>query len=61
MLFRKELAGIYNEMNDDNDLGSDMRFLFRLASRYDYAYLSKPGAFLLNTLSLLVLRSKKLI
>ena len=45
MLFRKELAGIYNEMNDDNDLGSDMRFLFRLASRYDYAYLSKPGAF----------------
>tara|TARA_B100002019_G_C21274653_1_gene604598 strand:- start:9272 stop:10345 length:1074 start_codon:yes stop_codon:yes gene_type:complete len=45
MVFRKELASIYDEMNDDNDLGSDMRFLFRLASRYDYAYLSKPGAF----------------
>ena len=26
MVFRKELASIYNEMNDDNDLGSDMRF-----------------------------------
>ena len=45
MVFRKELASIYDEMNDDNDLGSDMRFLFRIASRYDYAYLSKPGAF----------------
>ena len=45
MVFRKELASIYNEMNDENDLGSDMRFLFCLASRYDYAYLSKPGAF----------------
>ena len=41
----KELATIYNEMDDDNDLGNDMRFLFRLASRYDYAYLSKTGAF----------------
>ncbi len=45
MVFRKELASIYNEMNDDNDWGNDMRFLFRIASRYDYAYLSKPGAF----------------
>lgn len=45
MVFRKELATIYNEMDDDIDDGNDMRFLFRLASRYDYAYLSKTGAF----------------
>lgn len=45
MVFRKELASFYNEMDDENDAGNDMRFLFRLASRYDYAYLSKTGAF----------------
>lgn len=45
MVFRKELASIYDEMDDDIDDGNDMRFLFRLASRYKYAYLSKTGAF----------------
>lgn len=45
MVFRKELASIYDEMDDDIDDGNDMRFLFRIASRYDYAYLSKTGAF----------------
>ena len=62
MVFRKELASIYNEMNDENDLGSDMRFLFRLASQDTIMpiYLNQV-LFLPNTLRLLVLRSKKLI
>lgn len=45
MLFRKEVTKIYEEMNNENDVGDDMRFLFRLASRYNFAYLSKTGAF----------------
>lgn len=45
MVFRKEVGKIYHEMENINDIGSDMRFIFRAASRYDYAYLSKVGAF----------------
>lgn len=45
MVFRKEVTKIYDEMDNENDVGDDMRFLFRLASRYNFAYLSKTGAF----------------
>lgn len=45
MMFRKEVAKIYEEMQSDYDPGSDMRFIFRAASRYQYAHLSKVGAF----------------
>ena len=45
MVFRKDLVKIYEEMDDDNDIGNDMRFIFRVASLYDFAYLSKVGAF----------------
>ena len=45
MVFRKELSDIYNEMDDRHDVGHDIRFLCRAASRYEYAYLSKVGAF----------------
>ena len=45
MVFRKEVANVYLEMDDRNDKGHDMRFLFRAASRYNFAYLSKVGAF----------------
>jgi glycosyltransferase involved in cell wall biosynthesis len=45
MVFRKDLAKIYEEMDDENDVGNDMRFIFRAASLYDFAYLSKVGAF----------------
>lgn len=45
MVFRKELVKMYEEMDDDHDLGNDMRFIFRAASLYDFAYLSKVGAF----------------
>ncbi len=45
MLFRKEVAEVYLEMDDRHDKGHDMRFLFRAASRYNFAYLSKIGAF----------------
>ncbi len=45
MVFRKEVAQIYADMDDRYDVASDMRFLFRAASRYDFAYLSKVGAF----------------
>ncbi len=45
MVFRKEVTKIYDEMDNKNDVGDDMRFLFRLASRYNFAYLSKTGAF----------------
>ena len=45
MVFRKELSDIYKEMDDRHDVGHDIRFLCRAASRYEYAYLSKVGAF----------------
>lgn len=45
MVFRKEVAQIYASMDDRYDMASDMRFLFRAASRYNFAYLSKVGAF----------------
>ena len=37
MVFRKEANEIYDEMDNKNDVGDDMRFLFRLASRYNFA------------------------
>ena len=45
MVFRREVAEIYEEMDNRFDDGHDMRFLFRATSRYDFAYLSKVGAF----------------
>ena len=45
MVFRREVAKVYEEMDNRYDDGHDMRFLFRAASRYDFAYLSKVGAF----------------
>lgn len=45
MVFRKEVAKIYDEMDTKYDYAHDMRFLFRAVSRYDFAYLSKVGAF----------------
>jgi len=45
MVFRKEVAQIYAEMDDRYEVGSDMRFLFHAAARYNFAYLSKVGAF----------------
>jgi glycosyltransferase involved in cell wall biosynthesis len=45
MVFRKDVAHIYEEMDNRYDVASDMRFLFHATSRYDYAYLSKVGAF----------------
>lgn len=45
MVFRKELTKIYEEMDDRYDVGHDIRFLCRAASLYEYAYLSKVGAF----------------
>lgn len=45
MVFRKELVEVYLEMDDRHDKGHDMRFLFRAASRYNFAFLSKVGAF----------------
>lgn len=45
MVFRKEVANIYHEMDTKYDDAHDMRFLFRAVSRFDFAYLSKVGAF----------------
>lgn len=44
MVFRKEIAQIYTEMDDKFDVGSDIRFLFYAAAKYNFAYLSKVGA-----------------
>tara|TARA_B100001093_G_scaffold394340_1_gene381088 strand:- start:2243 stop:3364 length:1122 start_codon:yes stop_codon:yes gene_type:complete len=44
MVFRKEVAKIYDEMDTAYDDAHDMRFLLRAISRYDFAYLSKVGA-----------------
>ena len=45
MVFRKDLVDIYKEMDESIDIGHDIRFLVRAASRHSYAYLSKVGAF----------------
>lgn len=45
MVFRKEVAQIYADMDDRYDVAFDMRFLFHAAARYNFAYLSKVGAF----------------
>lgn len=45
MVFRKEVAQIYVDMDDRYDVGHDLRFLSYAAARYDFAYLSKVGAF----------------
>jgi len=46
MVFRKELAQIYADMDDRYDVAADMRFLLHSAARYNFAHLSKVGAFL---------------
>lgn len=45
MVFRKEVAEIYDNMDDRYDISSDMRFLKHAVARYNYAYYSKVGAF----------------
>lgn len=45
MVFRKEVARIYADMDGRYDVGSDLRFLYYAAARYGFAYLSKVGAF----------------
>lgn len=45
MVFRKEVAQIYLDMDDRFDVGSDIRFIFYAAARYNFATLSKVGAF----------------
>ena len=44
MVFRGELSHLY-EKDMQNDSSHDFRFLFRAISRYNYAHLSKVGAF----------------
>lgn len=48
MVFRKEVAQIYVEMDGRYDVAADLRFLFHAAARYKFAYLSKVGAFFTN-------------
>lgn len=45
MVFRKEVAQIYDNMDDRYDEAIDMRFFLHAAARYNFAYLSKVGAF----------------
>ena len=45
MLFRGELSQLYLLKSMNNDIGSDFRYLFRVISKYNYAYLAKIGAF----------------
>ena len=45
MLFRGELSRLYLSKTMNNDIGSDFRYLFRVISKYNYAYLAKIGAF----------------
>lgn len=45
MVFRKEVANVYLEMQDKYDIASDMRFLLIAVSRHKFAYLSKIGAY----------------
>jgi glycosyltransferase involved in cell wall biosynthesis len=44
-VYRKEVANIYLDMDDRFDIGSDIRFLFHAAARFNFAVLSKVGAF----------------
>ena len=45
MLFREELSRLYTGKSMNNDVGHDIRYLFRVVSRHNFAYLSKVGAF----------------
>ena len=45
MVFRKELAEIYINMQDQYDVAADMRFLTIARAKYNFAHLSKIGAF----------------
>ncbi|HLB43560.1 MAG TPA: glycosyltransferase family 2 protein [Gammaproteobacteria bacterium] len=45
ILFKKEVAKLYLEMDDRFDIASDMRFLGLAKARYNFAHLSKVGAF----------------
>ena len=45
MLFRGELSKLYTLKSMNNDIGHDIRYLFRVVSRHNFAYLSKVGAF----------------
>ncbi|MCX7121823.1 MAG: glycosyltransferase family 2 protein [Gammaproteobacteria bacterium] len=47
-LFRKEVAQIYLEMDSRFDIGPDMRFMTHAKAKYDFAHLSKVGAFFTN-------------
>ena len=45
ILFRKEVAQIYIDMYDKDDIGCDKRFMMLAVARYNFAHLSKVGAF----------------
>lgn len=45
VLFRKEAAATYLKMNDQYDVGQDMRLLMLLRAKYNFAHLSEVGAF----------------
>lgn len=45
ILFRKEVAKLYLDMDNRFDVASDMRFLELAKARYNFAHLSKVGAF----------------
>ncbi|EAT59814.1 glycosyltransferase family 2 protein [Chlorobium ferrooxidans] len=45
MVFRKEVANVYLDMDDRYDIAYDMRYILRAMARYHFAYLSIPGAF----------------
>ena len=46
IVFRKKLADVFLNTHDNFDLGSDIRFTFLAAAKYNYAYLSKVGAYI---------------
>lgn len=48
ILFRKEIANIYTSMDSRFDIASDIRFLLHAKARYNFAYLSKVGAFFMD-------------
>ena len=45
ILFKKEVAKLYLEMDSRFDIASDMKFLELAKARYDFSYLSRVGAF----------------
>jgi len=45
VVFRKEVARIYLEMQDKYDVASDMRFLLLAIAKYPFAHLSRISAF----------------